>query len=309
MFVGIDVSKRKLDVAVRPSGEVWSVTNDEKGIAELAERLRVLHLEAVVLEATGGLEVAAASALAANGLPVVVVNPRQVRHFAKAVNRLAKTDAVDAQLIAQFAEAVKPDIRPLADEQTQHLSELLTRRRQMIEMLVAEKNRLAAATTKPVRQRISYHLHFLKEELKSLERDLDNAIRESPIWREKDELLRSVPGIGPAVSRELIGELPELGTLSGKQIAALVGVAPFNHDSGTFHGQRRIWGGRGHVRAKLYMAAVTAARCNPLLKRFYRKLRNAGKPARVALTACMRKLLVILNAMVRDQRAWSVEPA
>ena len=298
MFVGIDVSKKKLDVAVRPSAEVWSVGNDEKGIAEIVERLRSLRLEAVVLEATGGLELPAATSLAANGLPVVVVNPRQVRHFAKAVNRLAKTDAIDAQLIAEFAEAVKPEIRPLADAQTQHLSELLTRRRQMIEMLVAEKNGLAAATTKPVRQRISYHLHFLKEELKSLEGDLDTSIRESP-----------VPGIGPAVSREMIGELPELGKLTGKQISALVGVAPFNHDSGTLRGQRRIWGGRGHVRAKLYMAAVTAARCNPLLKRFYVRLRKAGKPARVALTACMRKLLVILNAMVRDQRPWSEEAA
>ena len=309
MYVGIDVSKKRLDVAIRPSGERWSTANDEAGIASCVQRLSTLAPQLVVLEATGGLEMALAAALSVAGLPVVVVNPRQVKGFAKALNLLAKTDALDAALLAQFAEAVKPEPRPLADEAAQQLSDLLTRRRQMIEMLVAEKNRLASAATKAVKQRISYHLHFLKEELKSLDADLDQRIRESPIWREKDELLRSVPGVGPAVSRTLLGELPELGTLTGKQIAALVGVAPFNRDSGAMRGRRQIWGGRGRVRAILYMGAVTAARCNPVLRRFYASLLAAKKPAKVALVACMRKLLVILNAMLRDERPWSPEAA
>jgi len=228
VFIGIDVSKKKLDVAARPSGEQWSVGNDEKGVAELCDRLRKLTPQVVVLEATGGLELPVATALAVTRLPVAVVNPRQVRHFAKALNRLAKTDAIDAQVIAQFAEAVGPEPRPIADLEAQRFSELLTRRRQLVEMLVSEKNRLAVATTKPVKQRISYHLHFLKEELKSLDQELDTEIRASAVWREKDDLLQSVPGVGPTVSRVLIGELPELGTLTGKEIAALVGVAPFN---------------------------------------------------------------------------------
>jgi transposase len=309
VFIGIDVSKKKLDVAARPSDEQWSVENDEKGVAGLCERLRQLTPSIVVLEATGGLELPVATALAVARLPVAVVNPRQVRHFAKALNRLAKTDAIDAQVIAQFAEAVRPEPRPIADLEAQRFSELLTRRRQLVEMLVSEKNRLAVATTKPVKQRISYHLHFLKEDLKSLDQELDTEIRGSAVWREKDDLLQSVPGVGPTVSRVLIGELPELGTLTGKQIAALVGVAPFNQDSGKLRGQRHIFGGRAYVRTMLYMAAVSAARCNPVVKRFYAKLRAAGKPTAVALTACIRKLLLILNAMVRDQRPWAPEAA
>jgi len=309
MFIGIDVSKTKLDVAVRPSGERWSVSNEEKGVSQLCQRLQSLSPQMVVLEATGGLELPVASALAVAKLPVAVVNPRQVRHFAKALNRLAKTDAIDADVIAQFAEAVKPELRPIADADMQRFSELLTRRRQLVEMLVSEKNRLAVATTKPVKQRISYHLHFLKEELKSLDQELEKEIRASPLWREKDDLLQSVPGVGPVVSRVLIGELPELGSLTGKEIAALVGVAPFNHDSGKLRGQRHIFGGRAYVRTTLYMAAVCGTRWNPVLKRFYAKLLAAGKPAAVALTACIRKLLVILNAMVRDQRPWAPEVA
>jgi transposase len=309
MFVGIDVSKKTLDVAVRPGGEQWSVKNDDEGLRALCERLGTLKPQLVVLEATGGLDAPIVTALAVAGLPAVVVNPRQVRQFAGALNRLAKTDAIDAQVIAHFAEAVKPEVRPLPDADAQRFSELLARRRQVVEMIAAEKNRLHTAATKQVKQRISYHLHFLKEELKSIDQDLDGQIRESPIWREKDDLLQSVPGVGPAVSRMLIGELPELGHLSGKQIAALVGVAPFNRDSGATRGKRSIWGGRRHVRAMLYMAAVTAARCNPVLQRFYKSLRTAGKPARVALTACIRKLLVMLNAMVRDNRPWTPEVA
>lgn len=309
MYVGIDVSKRVLDIAVRPSGETWSAANDEAGIAGCVERLKGLQPRLVVLEATGGLEMALAGALAVARLPVVVVNPRQVKGFAKALNQLAKTDSLDAALLAHFAEAVQPEPRPMPDEAAQQLSDLLTRRRQMIEMLIAEKNRLSTAATKPVKQRITYHLHFLKEEMKSLDEDLDQRIRESPIWREKDELLRSVPGVGPTLARTLIGELPELGKLNRKQIAALVGVAPFNRDSGRMRGKRQIWGGRSRVRAVLYMAAVTAARCNPVLRRFYRSLIDAGKPAKLALVACMRKLLVVLNAILRDQQPWRPEAA
>ena len=309
MYVGIDVSKKTLDVAVRPSGEQWSQGNDDVSIAGLCERLQAMKPRIIVLEATGGLELPLASALAVAGLPVAVVNPRQVRQFAGALNQLAKTDALDAQVIAHFAEAVKPEPRPIPDAEAQHFSELLARRRQVVEMIAAEKNRLAVATTKRVRQLISYNLHALKEQLKEIDHHLDEEIRASPIWREKDDLLQSVPGIGPAVSRVLIGELPELGKLNGKEIAALVGVAPVNRDSGTLRGKRSVWGGRRHVRTALYMAAVTAARCNPIVKPFYKSLRAAGKPARVALVACIRKILVILNAMVRDNRAWTPEAA
>ena len=305
MFVGIDVSKKRLDLAVQPSEEKWSAGNDEVGIAACVSRLGELKPSLIVVEATGGLEMALAGALSVAGLPVVIVNPRQVKAFAKALNRFAKTDALDAQLLAQFAEAVKPEPRPLPDEASQQLSDLLTRRKQLVEMRIAEKNRLAAAATKIVKQRITNHLHFLKVELEELDKDLDQRIKESPLWRDKDELLQSVPGVGPAVSRTLLGELPELGTLSGKQIASLVGVAPFNRDSGKTRGVRQIGGGRKRVRSVLYMAAVTAAKHNPVLRRFYLSLRGAGKPAKLALVACLRKLLVILNAMVRDDRAWN----
>jgi transposase len=309
LFVGIDVSKQKLDVAVRPSGQLWSVGNEEASIASLCKQLKALKPQTIVLEATGGLELPLASALAAEGLPVVIINPKQVRQFAGALNRQAKTDALDAQLIAHFAEAVKPEIRLLPDDQAQRFSELLTRRRQLVEMTTAEKNRLGAAATKAVKTRIAHHLHYLKNALKDVERDLDQEIRGSPIWRAKDELLQSFPGIGKANSRMLIGELNELGTLSSKKIAALVGAAPMNCDSGTMRGQRHIRGGRGHVRQMLYMATIAATRFNPVIKAFYRRLLAAGKPKRVALIACLRKTLVILNAMVRDNRPWTPEPA
>ena len=307
LFIGIDVSKQKLDVAVHPGDERWSVSNDEKGVSSCVEKLVELHPTLIVLEATGGLETPLAAALAVAQLPAAVVNPRQVRGFAKALNRLVKTDAIDAALLASFAEAVRPEPRPVNDEATRRLSALLTRRRQLLEMIVAEKNRLSSATEKTVRQRIAHHLHFLKQELKSLEGDLDQQIRETPIWREKDELLQSVPGVGPGVSRTLLGELPELGQLDRKQIAALVGVAPFNRDSGSMRGTRHIYGGRRQVRSLLYMAAVVATRWNPNLRRFYLALRAAGKPGKVALVACMRKLLVMLNVIVRDGRRWSPE--
>lgn len=309
MFVGIDVSKKQLDVAVRPSGATWSAANDEAGIAACVARLTELKPALVVAEATGGLEMALAGALSVAGLPIVIVNPRQVKAFARVIGRMAKTDALDANLLAHYAEVMKPEPRPLPDEESRQLSELMTRRKQLVEMRIAEKNRLAAAGTKVLKQRIMNHLHFLKVELEELDKDLDQRIRESPIWHDKDELLQSVPGVGPAVSRTLLGELPELGQLNGKQIAALVGVAPFNRDSGKMRGKRMIWGGRKRVRSMLYMAAVTAAKHNPVLRRFYVTLRTAGKPAKLALVACVRKLLVILNAMVRDDRHWDPEVA
>ena len=309
MFVGVDVSKTRLDVAFRPDGESFEVDNDESGIAECVRRLRELRPQLVVVEATGGFETPLVAAAAVAALPVVVVNPKQVRHFAKAVGRLAKTDSIDAMVIAQFAEAVRPELRLIADEASERLSALLSRRRQVLEMIVAEKNRLASTREKRVRQRITYHLHFLKQELGELDDDLDGEIRATPAWREKEDLLRSVPGVGPVVARTLVAELPELGQLDRKRIAALVGVAPMNNDSGTLRGQRRIQGGRARVRTALYMAAVVGSRFNPRLKRFYESLRTSGKSGKVALIACARKLLVILNALVRDGQRWNPEAA
>lgn len=305
VFVGIDVSKAQLDIALRPEGR-FAVTNDEAGIATVVERLRGVQPTVVVLEATGKLEVPLASALAAAGLPVAVVNPRQVRDFAKASGLLAKTDLLDAQILARFAEVMRPEPRPLADEQTQALAAILARRRQLIEMLTAEKNRLGAAP-KPVRKSLRAHITWLEREVAHTDTDLAQAIRESPVWREKDTLLRSAPGVGPVLATTLLAGLPELGTLDRKQIAALVGVAPLNRDSGTLRGKRTIWGGRAHVRAVLYMAAVVASRCNPVIRAFYQRLRAAGKAKKVALTACMRKLLTILNAMMKHRTPWRAQ--
>jgi len=303
VFVGVDVAKATLDVAVRPTSERWSVANDEPGIQSLVARLRPPGAVLVVLEATGGFEHAVAAALGAAGLGVVVANPRQVRAFARATGQLAKTDAIDAQILALFAERVRPTPRPLPDEAAQVLDALLTRRRQLIEMLVAEKNRLSASR-RPVRHGITQHIRWLERQLGNVDHELEGAVQASPLWRAQDDLLQSVPGVGPVLSRTLLAELPELGALSRKQIAALVGVAPLARDSGTLRGRRTVWGGRAPVRAVLYMAAVAAARCNPVIRAFYRRLRAAGKPAKVALTACMRKLLTILNAMVRTQTPW-----
>lgn len=302
VFAGIDVSKAQLDIALRPEGR-FTVTNDEAGIATVVERLRGAPPIVVVLEATGKLEVPLASALAAAQLPVAVVNPRQVRDFAKASGLLAKTDLLDAQILARFAEVMRPEPRPLADEQTQALAAILARRRQLIEMLTAEKNRLSAAP-KPVRKSLRAHIAWLEREIAHTDTDLAHAIRESPVWREKDDLLRSAPGVGPILATTLLAELPELGALDRKQIAALVGVAPLNRDSGTLRGKRTIWGGRAQVRAVLYMAAVVAARCNPVIRAFYQRLQAAGKAKKVALTACMRKLLTILNAMMKHRTPW-----
>jgi transposase len=302
-FVGIDVAKSSLDLAVRPAGTHERVPNDEAGIAQLVARLQPLRPALVVLEATGGLEAPLAGALVAAGLAVVVVNPRQVRDFAKAVGQLAKTDALDAQLLARFAEVVRPAPRPLPDAEAQALSALLARRQQVIAMLVAEQQRLP--TTLPaLRPRVEAHIAWLRQERADLDRELRRRIRASPAWRGNDDLLQSVPGIGPVLATTLIAALPELGRLNRKQSAALVGVAPLNCESGILRGRRIIWGGRGRVRAALGMAARVAVQRNPVIRAFYARLLAAGKPKKVALTACMPKLLLTLNALLRQRVPW-----
>ncbi len=304
-MVGVDVAKDRLDVAVRPSGEAWSEANDDAGVRALVARLRPLGPALIVCEATGGFERAAIAALAAAGFPVVVANPRQVRDFARATGQLAKTDQLDAAILALFAERVRPTPRPLPDAAAQLLDAVLTRRRQLLEMLVAEKNRLGFALNKPLHRGIQAHIRWLERQLDDVTKELAGLIEASPVWRAKDDLLQSVPGVGPIVSSTLLGELPELGTLSHKQIAALVGVAPLARDSGTLRGKRLVWGGRASVRTALFMAAMCGRRWNPTLKAFYERLKAAGKPTKVALIACARKLLTILNAMMRDQSRWT----
>jgi len=303
-YIGIDVAKAHLDVAIRPGDEHWRVANDEQDIGTLVNRLKAFQPELVVLEATGGFERTVTAALAAAGLSVAVVNPRQVRDFAKATGKLAKTDKLDARTLAHFAEAVRPAPRPVPDEQAQELASTLERRHQLIVMLTAEKNRWHLATGS-LRERIEAHIAWLETELAAIDRDLDQTIRQSEIWRERDVLLQSVPGIGPVVSFTLLAELPELGTLTRQQLAGLVGVAPLNCDSGARRGRRRVWGGRGRVRTALYMATLVASRYNPVIKEFYDRLLQAGKPKKVALTACMRKLLTILNAMLQHRTPWN----
>lgn len=305
-YVGIDVSKGRLDVALRPAGDrgrCW-FPNDPAGIDGLVSRLLEEPPALVVLEASGGYERPAAAAPAASGLAVAVVNPRQARDFAKATGRLAKTDVLDAESLARFAEAVKPEPRVLPGEEALLLKEILDRRRQLLSMLVAENNRLSATASEPVRRRIRAHARWLEKELSRTDRDLEGAIEASPTWRENEALLRSVPGVGPVLARTLLAELPELGTLTHRRLSALVGVAPFNFDSGTLRGRRMIWGGRSRVRAALYMAALVASRHNPAVRAFYERLVEAGKPKKVALVACMRKLLSILNAVMRDRVPW-----
>jgi transposase len=304
IFVGIDVSKATLDVGVRPAGERESASNDESGIKPLIIRLRELKPVLIVVEATGGLERQLTRALVSAELAVVVVNPRQVRDFAKATGQLAKTDTIDAMVLARFAEAVRPAVRPLPDAALLELQALIGRRRQLTEMIVAERNRLSA-DSKTVTKRIDAHIRWLEAELGRADKDLDQSIRQSPVWQENEDLLRSVPGIGPVISRTLVAELPELGKLNRKQIAALVGVAPLNRDSGTLRGRRTIWGGRATVRATLYMAALVASRRNAVIRAFYQRLREAGKAPKLALVACMRKLLTILNAMIKHRTSWS----
>lgn len=302
-FIGIDVSKSSLDVNVLPDGQSSQFANSEAGVDQLFKLIKAVEPALIVLESTGGLETLAVSILSAKQYPVVVVNPRQVRDFAKASGKLAKTDKIDASVIAEFARALRPQVRPLKDEQTQLLSALNARRKQIVDMLVAEKNRLQRAPV-PNRKNIQAHIRWLEKNLDDINKDIGKTIRKTPVWRNKDEILQSFKGIGPAASASLLSDLPELGHLEGKKIAALVGVAPFNCDSGRYRGRRRVWGGRSQVRRILYMATLSAVRSNPVISSFYYRLRHAGKSHKVALTACMRKTLVILNAMIKNQTYW-----
>ncbi len=300
-FVGIDVAKAKLDVFV--NGEVWQVQNDPSGISELIVRLKGYNPSLIVLESTGGYESLALGELYAAGLPVARVNPGRVREFAKSIGQLAKTDTLDARILARYAELVRPAPARLPDEAEQQLAALVNRRRQLVEMCVAEQNRLGTAPKK-LRPGIRTHIDWLKAEIQRIESEMDDFIQQSPLWSEKDALLKSVPGVGDVTARTLLSELPELGELDRKEIAALVGVAPFNHDSGRMRGKRRIRGGRTSVRNVLYMATLTATRCNPIIRTFYNRLVQSGKEKKVAIVACMRKLLTILNAILRTYQPW-----
>jgi transposase len=307
--VGIDVSKAELAIAVHPSGETWTSGTSAAAIDEVIHRLRGVQPAVIVVEATGGYEMALVAACAAAQLPVAVVNPRQVRAFAQALGRTAKTDAIDADVLALFGARVQPVPRAIPDAATQALAALIARRRQLLDMLHAEQQRLAQATTGPVRRDLRSHVRWLERRVTDVDDDIAGTIQRSPVWRVQEDLLRSVPCIGPTVARTLLADLPELGHLDRRAIAALVGVAPFNRDSGRWRGRRMIWGGRASVRNALYMAALVATRHNVTLARFYQRLRAAGKPPKVALVAVMRKLLTILNAMVKHQSRWQPDAA
>jgi transposase len=302
--VGIDVSKDRLDVHVLPEAIAFAVARDGKGLAELIERLRPLGPHVVAVEATGGFETVVAAALAGAGLPLVVVNPAQVRHYAQAIGKRAKTDPIDAALIARFAHDTKPDVRPLPDAATQLLADLVARRRQIIEMIVAEKNRERRTAVKRIRKSIARLIGALEKELAEIDAEIDTGVRGSPAWREKEDLLASVPGVGPVTARSLIAELPELGSLDNKQIASLAGLAPYTRQSGQWKGKSMIGGGRKSVRSALFLAALVASRHNPVLKAFRERLVAAGKPKMVAAIAVARKLLTILNAILRDNKPW-----
>ncbi|NRR34418.1 IS110 family transposase [Oxalobacteraceae bacterium] len=305
VYVGIDVSRSTLDMDIYPGSNVAQFPNDEGGHARLVKALSALGPRLIVLEATGGLELAVVAAMATAKLRVVVVNPRQARDFAKALGILAKTDGVDAHVLARFAEAVKPELRPLKSADVMALEAILTRRRQLVEMLTAEQNRRLRATG-PIMKDLDAHIAWLKQRLKGVDRDMNGAIKSSPVWQAKANLLLSVPGVGMVTTVTMLAELPELGTLNRREIAALAGICPYNHDSGGHRGKRAIRGGRSTVRAALYMATLTATRHNPVIKNFYTKLVNEGKVKKVALTACMRKMLVTLNAIVSSQLPWNV---
>jgi transposase len=307
-FVGIDVAKHELEVALRPSGERWSVPNTAEGHAELVRRLKRVAPERIVLEASGGYEKAALAALGAAGLPVVAVNARQVRDFAKALGILAKTDRLDAQVLAHFAEAVRPALRPLPEAEMEELQALVQRGRQLVQLLATEKTRLQQAS-EAVRPSVRRLIEHVETQLQELDTELGERIEASSLWRQKEDLLQSVPGVGPRLSRSLIAGLPELGRISHQQIGKLVGVAPLADDSGQHRGVRRIWGGRAPIRAVLYMGTLSAVRCNPVIRTFYHRLLGRGKPKKVALVACMRKLLVILNAMVKHESHWQPQIA
>jgi len=303
-YVGIDVSKDRLDIHVRPGDEAFAVSRDGKGLEQLVERLRKLSPALVAVEATGGFEVIVAAAIAGAGLPLAVVNPAQIRHFAQAVGKRAKTDPVDAGVIAHFAEAVRPVPRALPDEAARLLAELVGRRRQIIDMIVAERQREKRATNVRVRKSLARHIAVLEKELMEIDGDIDTLVRGSPVWRAKEDLLASVPGIGKIIARILLAELPELGTLGRREIASLAGLAPYTRQSGRWRGKAMIAGGRSAVRSATYLGALVASRHNPILKAFYQHLLQAGKPKMVALIAVARKLLTILNAILRDNRPW-----
>ena len=303
VFVGIDVAKARLDVGLVPRGETWRVDHDEAGIAAMVERLVAVRPALVILEATGGLELAVVAALVAAEVPVQVVNPRQARDFAKATGQLAKTDRLDALVLARFGAAIRPEPRPIPDAALREVRALVARRRQLLAMVIGEKNRRSSAPRR-LHAQIDGHRAWLRRAVADLDRDLATAIRGTPAWQSAVSRWTSVPGIGPVVGTTLLADLPELGTLTRQQIAALVGVAPLNHDSGAHRGTRACWGGRAHVRTTLYMGALVATRCNPTIAAYYRRLLTAGKPKKLALTACMHKLLTILNAITRDGSAW-----
>lgn len=307
-WVGIDVSKATLDVCVYPTGDQWQVANRQAQWDALAEQLVALTPERIVLEASGGYEAALAATLVDHALPVVVVNPRQVRDFARATGQLAKTDRIDAQILARFGAAIQPQVRTLPDETTRGIRALVSRRRQLQEMLIAEQHRLVSAAVQnapeSLREQLGEHIDWLRRQLADIDDELHRQLRESPVWREREDLLRSIPGIGPATAAMLLSHVPELGGIDRKGIAKLVGVAPLNHDSGTLRGRRQIWGGRAAVRATLYMAALVATRCNPQIRAFYARLCAAGKPKKVALVACMRKLLLVCNSVLRSATPW-----
>jgi transposase len=308
IFVGMDVSKSWLDVAVHEQEEAFRTCNEETGIASLVKRLKKLKPTLIVLEPTGGFEMLVVAELTHAGLPVVAINAKRVRDFARATGRLAKTDKLDAKVLAHFAAAVRPALRSLRSEEEEQLTALLTRRRQILDMITIEKNRLVTVRTK-MRSDIEAHLHWLAQSLKALDKEIEDFVENSPVWREKDALLQSVPGVGPVTSATMLGMLPELGLLNRQEIAALVGVAPINKDSGKKSGKRRIYGGRADVRSVLYMAVLSATRFNRVIKKFYERLIKQGKETKVALTACMRKLLVILNAIARSQQPWRTQIA
>jgi transposase len=302
-FVGIDVSQDQLDGAVVPENATFLFSNDGDGIDQLVSHMLALSPSLIVMEATGGLEMAAAAAMAAAGLPLAIVNPRQIRDFARSTGQLAKTDRIDARMQAEFGQKIRPKPRPIADEQRQRLSALLSRRRQLVDMVVAEKNRLSRAHL-DVKPSLEAHIAWLKQQINDLDKELEQFIQSTPIWREKGQIMRSVPGVGPVLVTALLAELPEVGRLNRKEIAKLVGVAPLNRDSGRRRGKRSCWGGRAKVRRVLYMSTLAATKHNPVIKEFYQRLIAAGKVPKVALTACMRKLLTIINAMVRDMQPW-----
>lgn len=307
-FIGIDVSKARLDVASLPDGRVWSVGNDEKGIDSLVKELRVLAPSLIVLEATGGLETLLTVSLGSAGLPVAVINPRHARDFAKATGKLAKTDVIDARILALFGQRVRPEPRPIKDQDLRELTDILTRRRQLVDIHAAEKNRLHS-TSKTVRKDIQEHLQWLEKRIKDSDATLRKLIENTPVWRDKDAILQSVPGVGPVLSVSLLSGLPELGSLNRKEIGNLVGVAPHNVDSGKHRGKRMIWGGRAGVRSVLYMGALSAKSFNPVIKAFYDRLITAGKELKVARVACMHKLLTILNAMIKNSTLWEPKRA